>query len=190
MIFSRLDLKLSLPNPLKSGVKSRMRWATHLLPSKVRLILEIWCGHHRACHWPYSDINHLSCQIYLNNLCSLFLLLPLSLSFYLYVSLSIYIYIYTYIYNQYMYLYLYCVIIWEIYFPFHDAREHAPPSRWSWYRRPPTLHIWQLPWKTIGPCFNTKAIFPGLEIPTLEIRRCYSIIHLSINICIYIRTSS
>ena len=34
----RLILQLSLPNPLKSGVK----WSTILLPSHVWLILEVW----------------------------------------------------------------------------------------------------------------------------------------------------
>ena len=55
---SHLVLKSSLPNPLKPGVKSRMKdvvwaaptadapntseWSTLLLPIKVRLILETW----------------------------------------------------------------------------------------------------------------------------------------------------
>ena len=55
---SRLVLQLSLPNPLKPGVKSRMKmsfgaaptdnvqtkseWSTILLPTTVSLILEVW----------------------------------------------------------------------------------------------------------------------------------------------------
>ena len=40
---SHLVLKSSLPNPFKSGVKSRMKmWWTIPLPTKVRLILETW----------------------------------------------------------------------------------------------------------------------------------------------------
>ena len=50
---SRFVLLLSLPNPLKPGVKLRMtmyigdapttsEWSTILLLSKVRLILEVW----------------------------------------------------------------------------------------------------------------------------------------------------
>ena len=53
---SRLVLELSLPNPSKPGVKSRMKmllehrqhapttseWSRILLPAKVQLILEVW----------------------------------------------------------------------------------------------------------------------------------------------------
>ena len=43
---SHLILQLPLTNPLKSGVKSRMRiqleWSTSLLPTKMWLILEVW----------------------------------------------------------------------------------------------------------------------------------------------------
>ena len=76
-IVPRIDLQLSLPNPIKTGVRSRMKMkleqrrsegSTILLPTKVRLILEYW----RYLQWmpKYLIFLRAFCaHVYTNNAC-------------------------------------------------------------------------------------------------------------------------